>query len=183
VLNRQQVKLLQIAVKAAGLRTKESEGRYRMLLGQYKQPSGKPVTSSVQLNRHQFEDILALCEAMGWSYPGKDAKHYRNLVYSKYDTASLGKQGAIKNMAGDMGWKDEHLAGFIKRMTHQAKDNVCELSPYEADRVIEALKQILGRRDGRQYTSIDDVAAAYSCNDKEATDGQSQESHTVDCHC
>lgn len=162
MLNNGQIKLVQIAVRAAGIRTKESEGRYRLLLAQYKQPGGKPVTSCKQLNRYQIEDILAICESLGWQYPGKDADHYRNKVRAKYKTASFAKQSAIRNMAGDLGWDEQSLAGFIGRMTGAKKTHAAELDPGEADKILEGLKAMLSRRDGRHYTRVEAVADQYN---------------------
>ena len=71
MLNNSQIKLVQVAVRAAGLRGKGFDGRYRLLLGQYHQPNGQPVTSCKQLNNWQIDDLLAICESHGWRCPGK----------------------------------------------------------------------------------------------------------------
>ena len=170
MLNNQQIKLVQTAVKAAGLRTRYFDGRYRMLLGQYKQPSGKPVTSCKQLNNAQLEDLLAICEAHGWRMPGKPANHFRFKVAIESHIASFAQQEAIKKLAGDLGWADEQLSGMLKRMTGGFVTNVAALKPGQAYNVIESLKAILGREKGKHYSNLREIKEDMEV----ATDGTSQ---------
>jgi len=170
-LNNGQIKLVQTAIRKAGLR--DSEGRYRMLLGQYKQPNGSAVTSCKQLTSYQLEDILAICEAYGWQMPGKEADHFRSKAAKRSwsGAASFAQQSAIKNLAGDLGWSDSQLAGMIKRVTKNDKktvDNVAALTSRQGHNVIEAVKAILSRQTNKQYSTLDEVKKDF----KEATDGK-----------
>jgi len=106
MLNKDQIKLVQTAVRAAGLRTKYCEGRYRLLLGQYRQPGGSPVTSCKQLNNSQLEDLLAICEANGWRMPGKPDDFYRSKINNESDIASFAQQSAIRKLADDLSWNE-----------------------------------------------------------------------------
>lgn len=171
MLNNQQIKLVQTAVRAAGLRSKGFEGRYRLLLGQYKQPSGKPVTSCKQLNNSQLEDLLAICEAFGWRMPGKEENYYRLKVATHSGIASFAQQSAVRHLAGDLGWNDQQVGGFLKRMTGGFVSNVAGLSPAQAYNIIEALKIILGRERGKQYTNLKEVQEDMEV----ATDGQANQ--------
>ena len=157
MLNNQQIKLVQTAVRTAGLRSKSSDGRYRLLLGQYRQPDGRPVNSCKQLNNYQLDDLLAICEAHGWRMPGKQANYYRFKIATQSDVASFAQQSAIKYLAGDLGWGDQQLAGFLKRMTGGFVTGVASLSPSQAYNVTEALKAIIGREQGKQYTDLKEI--------------------------
>ncbi len=160
MLNKLQIKLIQTAVRAAGIRGKNFEGRYRMLLGQYIQSNGGPVTSCKQLNNSQLEDMLAICEANGWRMPGKPIDFYRSKVAQGSDYASFAQQSAIGYLKGDLGWSDEHLAGFLRRMTEKDGwfvSDVASLSPGQGYKIIEALKKILGRERGKNYTNLKQV--------------------------
>jgi len=151
--------MIQTAVRAAGLRGPKVDGRYRLLLGQYKQPSGEAVTSCKQLNHMQLEDMLAICEAHGWRMPGKEKNHFRLKRTAKENVASFAQQEAIKHLAGDLGWNVYQLGGFLKRMTNGFVDTVIALSPGQAYKVIEALKAMVGRRAGKQYSNLQEVQA------------------------
>lgn len=173
MLNNQQIKLVQIAAKAAGIRPKGFDGRYRMLLGQYKRPDGSVVTSCKHLNNFQLEDFLAICESHGWSYPGKDKNFYRKRVANKYKNASFAQQSAIKHLAGDLGWNDYQLAGFIKRMTEKNGwfiQDVASLMPAQAYKIIEALKSILTRKTGKDYSDLKDIQ-----KDMEVSNGKTRQ--------
>jgi hypothetical protein len=194
MLSKQSIKLIHIAAREAGLITRESDGRYRLLLAQYKRPNGKPVESCVQLNNRQFDDILAICEAHGWRSPGKEANHYRAKIAAAYDTASFPQQDCIKMLAGDMGWQKDGLATFVSRMTGGRTDEIAMLQPSEAGAIIEALKNILSRRDGVRYSSIEEIADKYNRQQddnplptfeelQEATDGQIEEESYSNCDC
>ena len=161
MLNNQQIKLVQTAVRAAGIRTKEFDGRYRMLLSQYKQPNGRPVTSCKQLNNSQLEDLLAICESHGWQCPGKKADHFRSKVQNTDCYASYAQQSAIKHLAGDLGWNDRQLAGMLERLTNGKTNSLVCLAPQNAYAVIEALKAIIGRRNGKAYKDLTEIKQDY----------------------
>jgi len=158
MLNKQQVKLLQTAVRSAGLRDGGTDdGRYRLLLGQYRGPGGKPVTSCKQLHSSQLEDILAICEAMGWRYPGKSVNFYRDRVASRGLLASFAQQAAINRLKDELGWDGFDLTGMIKRMTGERVKFVGQLKPAEAYKMIEAMKEMFGRKVGKKYNKLEDV--------------------------
>jgi len=157
MLNSSQIRLVQVAVRSAGLRSKSSEGRYRLLLGQYKQPDGRPVNSCKQLNNYQLDDLLAICEAHGWRMPGKTETFYRQNIIGSSNYASYAQREAIKHLAGDLGWQEHQLCGMIKRMTREKKTSIVLLSPAEAYNIIEALKIIIGRKQGKQYTNLKEI--------------------------
>jgi len=171
MLNTQQIKLVQTAVRVAGLREKNVDGRYRLLLAQYKQPNGRPVKSCKQLNNSQLEDLLAICEAHGWRMPGKTETFYREKVFKNSDYASYAQREAIKHLAGDLGWQDYQLAGMLRRMTGEKKTSLIQLTPAEAYNIIEALKIMLGRERGKQYTNLKEVQKDMEV----ATDGQASQ--------
>lgn len=163
MLNKDQIKLVQTAVRAAGLRDKQFDGRYRMLLGQYLQPNGRPVTSCTQLTNGQLDDLLAICECHGWRMPGKAWNHFQRKIQESETVASFAQQEAIKHLAGDMGWNDAQLAGMLKRMTGGFGSNVSALSPGQAYKIIEALKAMLGRQRGTCYENIQQVKEEMEC--------------------
>ena len=159
MLNKGQIKLVQTAVRAAGLRSNRSEGRYYLLLQQYKSPRGNPVTSCKQLNNYQLDDLLAICESLGWQHPGKAADHYRQRSARHLNQASYAQLHAIEALAGDLGWNHLQISGMIKRITHDTCEHLADLSPRAAWQMIEALKQMFGRQQGRHYTNCKDVQA------------------------
>jgi len=167
MLNKAQIKLVQTAVRAAGLRGKGADGRYRLLLNQFLQSDGRPVTSCKQLNNIQLEDLLAICESYGWRMPGKAENHFRRLRCRHGNTASYAQQRAIGYLKGDLGWDDLQLGGFLKRQTGGFVDSVVGLSSAQAYKVIEGLKAILGRPAGKQYNSLKDVQADMEVNNGE----------------
>lgn len=169
MLNNNQIKLVQTAVRAAGFRGKGFEGRYRLLLGQYLQPSGSPVTSCKQLNNWQLEDLLAICESSGWRMPGKEANHFRFKVATDSSIASFAQQSAIRYLAKDLGLNDLQLAGMLKRMTSGFVDNVAALTPGQAYNIIECFKAILSRDAGKKYSNLKEIQ-----DEMEATDGCKQ---------
>lgn len=175
MLNNLQIRLIQTAVRVAGLRRKHSDGRYRLLLAQYKQPNGRPVRSCKQLNNSQLEDMLAICEAHGWRCPGKPEDYFRQKVAISQmagNVASFAQQSAIKHLAGDLGWNEYQLNGMIKRITAAEATNITALTPAQAYKLIEALKAILGRETGKQYSNLSDVKKDMET----ARDGKEQES-------
>jgi len=167
MLDNAQIRLVQIAVRQAGLRTATFDGRYRMLLGQYLQPNGEPVTSCKELNNAQIDDLLAICESMGWRMPGKPEDFYREKVNKKYDVASFGQQAAIKHLAGDLGIVGEHLSRFIMHQTNNAADDRAMLSPLQAYKVIEGLKALVIKNTGIKFKSLNEISEHY----KGAKDG------------
>jgi len=166
MLTKDQIKLIQTAVRGAGLRSSQCEGRYRLLLAQYMQPNRQQVTSCKQLNHSQLEDLLAICEAYGWRMPGKEKDYYRMKRARGESVASFAQQAAIKHLAGDLGWYDYQLEGMLKRMTGGFVTNVAGLNPAQAYDVIEALKSIVGRKTGKQYNNLKEVQ-----QDMEVTNG------------
>lgn len=168
MLNRNQIKLVQTAVRAAGLRGKGFEGRYRFLLSQYRQPSGRPVKSCRQLNNLQLDDLLAICESLGFRRPGKPEDFYRKRAEQQQIRCSIAQTKAIQYLAGDLGWADLHLAGFIGAMTKGAQNDQFSLSSAQACDIIEGLKAILGRKVGKQYSNVKEIQDEFAG----ATDGQ-----------
>jgi hypothetical protein len=169
MLNKLQIMLIQMAVKQAGIRLPKEDGRYRLLLAQYKQPSGRPVTSCKQLNNSQLEDLLAICEAHGWRMPGKPEDYFRKKVMLQGDYSSFAQQEAIKHLAGDLGWSIPQVNGLINKMTGGQVLCITNLLPKQAWAVIEALKAILGRQTKKTYNSLSQVK-----NDMEVTHAASQ---------
>jgi len=172
MLNKQQIKLVQTAVRAAGLRGKNSEGRYRLMLGQYTRPDGGRVTSSTQLNRYQLEDLLAICEALGWRHPGKKADHYRQKIHRDVVRSNLASEAqlvAIDHLTGDLGLTGPQVGKFCSRMTGGKVIAPPGLSAGQAWNIIEALKAITGRRRGKKYQSLDEIK-----RDTEVTNGKMQ---------
>lgn len=157
MLNNKQIQLIQIAVRKAGLRGKGFEGRYRMLLGQYKQSNSEPVTSCKQLNGWQLGDMLAICESHGWQCPGKDADHFRKVAAARENVASFGQQKAIEHLAGDLGWNEFQLDGMIRKMSNGKATSVVTLTPGQAYQMIEALKKMLSRETGKQYNNLNEI--------------------------
>ena len=142
MLNNDQIKLVQTAVRAAGLRGKDiPDARYRMLLGQYKLFRDRKVTSSKQLNNWQLEDLLAICESLGWRIPGKPETYFRDKVReSECGLASRAQQEAIKKLADDLTWSVYQLEGFIEKFSLKRVKHLDELSVNQAHGTIEALK-------------------------------------------
>lgn len=169
MLNNNQIKLVQTAVRAAGLRDKTGDGRYRILLGNYKQSNGERVTSCPQLNNWQLDDLLAICESLGWQYPGQRRAYYRNRCKKQGNVASFAQQSAISYLAGDLGWNSNQISGMVKRQTADRIEHVQQLRADEAHGLIEALKNILSRETGKDYKNLTEVQ-----QDMEATDGKKQ---------
>ena len=142
MLNNSQIKLVHVAARGAGLR----DGRYRVLLSQYKQPSGRPVKSSKQLNGRQLDDFLAICESLGWRHPNKGETFYRDRVVKDVYNAGVGSAmiEAIKHLAGDLGMTDENLKKFVLRMTKGRTDVLAFAGQRTAWAIMEALKSMLG---------------------------------------
>lgn len=142
MLNQNQIKLLQTALRAAGLRGAD-ETRYRLLLSHYR------VASSKQLTQVQLDDLLAICEGLGWCRPGYAPDHYRRktLGASASGLASTPQRQAIRHLAGDLGWDADQLAGLIRRLTGQSARLIEQLTNREAYNLIEAMKAMVNRKD------------------------------------
>lgn len=163
--NKKQIKLIQTAVNTVGLR---ASGQYKLVLEQYHNRRGRPVTSCKDLNNAQIDNLLAICESMGWRHPDKPAWYYRNKDAQTNEYASFAQQAAIRKMAGDLGWNDEQLAGMIKRVTRRQVTSLAGITPRMAYNLIEALKAMLGRGSEKVYKNLTEVQ-----NDMEvAKDGQ-----------
>jgi len=165
--NRGQIKLIQTAANAVGLR---QSGQYYLLLAQYRAPDGTPVTSCKQMTNAQIDNFLAICESLGFRHPGRPDNFYRYRDARRYEEASFAQQAAIRHLAGDQGWNDRQLAGMLKRMTFDQVDTVVNLSPKQAHKIIEALKNMVGRSTGRNYKDCRDVQADMEV----ATDGNAE---------
>jgi len=174
MLNKGQIKLVQTAVRTAGLRYKNDDGRYRLLLRQYRQPGGAPVSSCTQLNHSQLEDLLAICESFGWRHPGKAADFYRKKIKRPGHAASFAQQAAIQHLAGDLGWGDSQLAGMIERMTQARKRLVSELTSRQAYNLIEAMKAMFARGAGRRFGNLRGIQ-----REMEVTDDQENQTEKV----
>lgn len=157
MLNNSQIKLVQTAARAAGLRGKGFDGRYRLLLGQYTRSNGSAVTSCKQLTNSQLEDFLGVCESLGWRCPGKEADHFRTKAKRSADAVSYAQLAAIEHLAGDLGFTDAQLAGMVRRVTKDRTDKVITMSPREGYCLIEALKNMLSRKTGKEYSNLDSV--------------------------
>jgi len=166
MLNSSQIKLIQTAVRAAGLRSKDQDGRYRLLLAQYKKPNGQLVSSCKELNNSQIEDLLAICEAYGWQMPGKSKGYYQTKRALNTGYASFAQQAAIGHLAGDLGWNEYQLGGMLKRMTGGDVSNVAELGPNQAYKVIEAMKKMFSRQVGKQYNNMQQIKEGMKNNGK-----------------
>ena len=171
-LNVNQIRMVQIAARTAGLRGKGFDGRYRMMLGRYKQPSGKQVDSCKQLNNWQMEDFLAICESLGWQCPSKSENHFRQKA-SRHndDVISFAQKEAVGHLAGDLGWGSNQIDGMAKRITQGKCESISTLSRRQAYNLIEALKNILSRQTGNSYANLNEVK-----EDMEAKDGSKQTS-------
>jgi hypothetical protein len=176
VLNNNQIKLVQIAVRAAGIRTPKFDGRYRLLLMKYKQPGGGPVRSCQQLNNSQLDDLLAICEAQGWRQPEKPDDFYRKKVAAGDNIISFAQSEAIRYLAGDLGWTADHLNNFIRSQTNNRAFTVIELTPNEGYKIIEALKAIFNRSHGTNCNTVQQIKEEMSAgiSGKEARDGTNQ---------
>lgn len=169
-LNTAQIRLVKTACRKAGLITKTGEdGRYRLLLAQYKAPNGRPVRSCRDLTNRQLDDLLAICESLGWRCPGKDGDYFRRKNAKKQEFASFVQQEAIRHLKGDLGMDELQLLKFIDRMTKGKISAISMLSTRDAYNIIEALKAMLSRKDGKKYKNMGDVMDEKS---KELTDGQ-----------
>ncbi len=154
-LNYKKVQLLQIAMKAAGLRkperTEASEAQYLFYLAQFKDSKGSPITSSKYLSNAQMDTILETCEELGWRNPNKSRRNYHGEI-------SQAMIDGINALAGDLGWQPHQLSGMVRRMTRQTQSDPSELTVAEGRKVIEAMKAMLKRHNpditGNNLTDI-----------------------------
>jgi hypothetical protein len=158
--NNDQIKLIQTAARAAGLRNGKQDGRYRMVLAQYRVKSSKDMTNA------QIDDFLAICEALGWRYPGKPETYFRSRAAASADgrMASWAQLEAIGHLSGDLGFQggDISMAKFISRMTCGRVDAKEQLTLDEAWTIISSLKAMLQRRDGVKYKNCTDIKTTYT---------------------
>ncbi len=155
MLNNEQVRLVQVAVRAAGIRLPHDDSRYRLLLAQYRDKSRRPLTSCRDLSREQMTDLLAVCEGMGWRHPGKADDYYRQLASGGYEYASYAQQKAIAALFDDLGYPAQARISMMQRLYE--KGSTATLSPREAYNLIEALKAMLSRQTGRTYHNVTEV--------------------------
>lgn len=173
-LNTKQIRLAQAAARGAGLRTKDSDGRYRLVLAQYKQPSGREVTSCKQLTREQFDDFLSICRSMGWQDKSTTPHSYRQgNKQHRRDGASDAQLEAIKQLAGNLGFTQDQYPAMVKGFTRGRADSLATLTDATASSLIEALKAKLTRTRQKPYSSLQDVAN--DMNERNATDGTADE--------
>ena len=168
-----QLKLIHIAARQAGLIVKKDDRRYRLLLAQYKAPNGRPARSSKQLNNSQIEDLLAICEAMGWD-SGRGDTYFRDKVAAHGTFASFAQCSAIDKLRGDLGWTAENLKGFVRRMTGGETSGVAELTTRQASNIIEALKNMFLRSEGlNPNTTLTEI------KDMEVADAKEEQSRQI----
>lgn len=168
-----QLKLIHIAARQAGLIVKKDDRRYRLLLLHYVAPNGLPAKSSKQLNNTQIEDLLAVCESMGFD-SGRGEHHFRDKSARHGYLASFAQQSAILYLRDDLGWNAENLKGFICRMTSGKKFSVAELAPKEGSNIIEALKNMFLRTHGMSpNTTLNQI------KDTEVAHAKGKQSHKI----
>lgn len=166
-LKTEQIKLIQTAVRHAGLREQNADGRYRLLLSRYKTKDGAPCQSCKDLSNTQVDDLLAICEGLGWRHPGRPADFYRARARAAKDSrwATEAQRAAILHLAGDLGWTQANLGGMLLRMTGHRTDCLTLLTRADGYAVIEALKAILGRKDKTAYKTLTDAEVVYAAAD------------------
>lgn len=159
-----QIKLIQTAVRAAGLRAPYADGRYRLLLARYKRSDGLPCQSCTELNNWQVDDLLAICEGLGWRHPGKAKDFYRTRARRQPDAhwATPAQVAAINHLAGDLGWTVENLNGMIRKQTRNRCECLTTLTRRDGYAMIEAMKVMLSRKDGKGYQTLADVEREYN---------------------
>jgi hypothetical protein len=166
--NNEQIKLIHIAARAAGLINETGDGRYRMVLRQYLTHGHMPARSCKDLNNSQIDDFLAICESLGWRYPGKSDTYCRDRAAVSKDGnhVSYAQKQAIDHLAGDLGMTGgigrDCLAQFNLRMTKQRTGEIDLLTRKEAYIIIQALKAILERHDERTYDNCKDIQSNYT---------------------
>lgn len=164
MLNNDQIKLVHVAIKAAGI----DDARYRLLLAQYTQANGARVRSSTQMNNRQVDDLLAICESLGWQHPDKTYCYYREKVRrdhpGSHDSPSFAARAAAEHLSADLGWGEQGLKQMISRMTRGRTDSLSSMTHREMYNLIEAAKAMLSRIDKKTYRTLADVTAAHTVN-------------------
>lgn len=167
-LNKGQIKLIQVAARAARIRTEFGDGRYRLLLANYKKPSGGPCTSCKDLDFDQMEDFLAVCESMGFRMPGKSETYFRDKVAMRQvgdgDRASSAQLAALRHLRDDLGWSDTQFRGMIERMT-QGRKSEMNLNRRDAWNLIEAMKAMVMRMTGIKPGNLKQIQESMEAND------------------
>ena len=174
MLSGKQIRLVQVAARAAGLRTNGHDGRYRLVLMQYKKPDSRPVKNCKELDHAQLEDFMGVCESLGFRMPGKSSNYFRTKVLQSRTAgryASFAQQAAIGHLGLDLGWGIEQVAGFLRRMTGDKVEDVERLSPSQAHNVIEALKAMYCRGQNKNCTTLNEIK-----KDTEVTHGEIKKS-------
>jgi hypothetical protein len=149
MVNNAQLKLIHQAARAAGLIDKTGDQRYRLVLRQYRDRDGRPAASSKQLSNQQIDDLLALCESMGFRLPNRPSHFFRDKAAAGYRHATIPTLAALRQLAGDLGWTDAHLANFLRRMARPGEStDLITLPPRLAYVAIEAMKAMFNRTSG-----------------------------------
>jgi hypothetical protein len=159
-LNKGQIQLIQVAVRAAGIRGEVGDKRYRLVLAQYTKPSGGPCTSSKDLDPQQMEDLLALCESMGFRMLGKSATCCRDKVAMRAidgHRASAGQQAGLRHLYQDLGWHDYQFRGFVDQFTQGRCKSELTLTRQDAWGLTEAMKAMLLRQTGIKAKNLKDI--------------------------
>ncbi len=120
-------------------------------------PQSKPVERFFDTMDRQMDDFLAICESLGWACPGKAANHFRQKNVNNELIISTPQMEAILHLKDDLGWNELQLAGMIRRMTGQLHDSVQYIAPQHAHNIIEAMKNMLARKTGKEYGNLQDV--------------------------
>jgi hypothetical protein len=168
MVTKEQIILIQTAARKAGLRNGSERGRYDLVLGQYLTRTHLPVRSCKELNNWQIDDFLAICESLGWRYPGKPETYCRDRAAVSKDSKNISyaQKKAIDHLAGDLGMTGgigfSALCHFIDRMTKHRTDNIDLLTRKEGYIIIQALKAILERNDERTYDNCKDIQSNYT---------------------
>jgi len=160
LLNADQIKLIHVAVKAAGM----NNARYRLLLTQYTQANGARVKSCKQMNNRQVDDLLAICESLGWRHPVKPENFYRQKVqrdnHGMSDTPSFAARSAVLHLAEDLGWGKQGLKQMIDRITKGRTDSLSLMTHREIYNLIEASKAMISRLDKKAYKTLTQIRDA-----------------------
>lgn len=161
MVNNAQLKLIHQAARAAGLIDKTGDQRYRLVLRQYRDRDGRPAASSKQLSNQQIDDLLALCESLGFRLPNRPSHYFRDKAAAGYRQATIPTLAALRQLAGDLGWTEAHLANFLRRMARPGETaDLAALPPRLAYVAIEAMKAIFNRTSGMDFVrqpTLDDV--------------------------
>jgi hypothetical protein len=179
MVNNKQLKLIHQAARAAGLIDKTGDGRYRLVLRQYRDRAGRPAASSKQLTNHQIDDFLALCESLGFRLPNRPSHFFRDKAAAGYRQATIPTLAALRQLAGDLGWTEAHLVNFLRRMARPGEStDLITLPPRLAYVAIEAMKAMFNRTSGMDQPvqpTLADVQRYHQQHNMEVMDEQSSE--------